>query len=137
MRQTANYRNTATLTTTTVSYDFEGDVIVVRPSGKYTAHDMKSAVLDALDDPRLPPRAVLLFDLRESRSLPDRSADEIREMARFLASHGRRFSNRLAMVTSGDLAYGLMRLGAATAEAGGLAAEVFRDVATAKAWLSQ
>ena len=119
-----------------VGYDFDGDVIVVRPLGKYSTHDMKAAVLDALDDERLPARAVLLFDLRESRSLQDRTADEVREMAGFLASHGRRFSHRLAMVTTGDMAFGLMRLGAVAAESGGLVAEVFRDLAKAKAWLS-
>lgn len=120
-----------------VGYDFDGNVIVMRPSAKYTTHELKAAVLDALDDARLPPRAVMLFDLRESRSLQDRSADEVREMGSFLASHGRRFGHRLAMVTVGDLAFGLMRLGAAAAESGGLAAEVFRDIATAKAWLSR
>jgi hypothetical protein len=119
-----------------VGYDFDGDVIVVRMVGKYTTHEMKSVILDALDDARLPQRAVLLFDLRESRSLQDRTADEVRDMAQFLASHGRRFSNRLAMVTTGDLAFGLMRLGAVAAETGGLTAEVFRDIGTAKAWLS-
>ena len=124
-------------TTMPVGYDFEGDVIVLRPAGKYTTHEMKSAILDALDDARLPPHAVMLFDLRESRSLQDRTADEVREMAGFLASHGRRFGQRLAMVTAGDLAFGLMRLGAVAAETGGLAAEVFRDIETAKAWLSR
>jgi hypothetical protein len=39
------------------------------------------------------------------------------------------------MVTTGDLAFGLMRLGSATAEIGGVAAEVFRDMESARAWL--
>jgi hypothetical protein len=103
--------------------------------GKYTTSDLKSSILDALDDARVPERPVLLFDLRESRSLQDRTAEEVRDMGRFLASHGRRFGNRLAMVTTGDLAFGLMRLGAVTAEMGGLAAEVFRDMGAAKEWL--
>jgi SpoIIAA-like len=120
-----------------VGYDFDGDVIAVRAAAKYSTHELKAAILDALDDARLPPRAVMLLDLRESRSLQDRTADEVREMAGFLASHGGRFGHRLAMVTNGDLAFGLMRLGAAAAESGGLAAEVFRDLATAKAWLSR
>jgi hypothetical protein len=118
-----------------VAYEFDNDVILLRLVGKYTTSDLKSAILDALDDARLPERPVLLFDLRESRSLQDRTADEVRDMAHFLASHGRRFGNRLAMVTAGDLAFGLMRLGAVTAETGGLAAEVFRDMGAAKEWL--
>jgi hypothetical protein len=118
-----------------VAYEFDNDVILLRLVGKYTTSDLKSAILDALDDARLPERPVLLFDLRESRSLQDRTADEVRDMAHFLASHGRRFGNRLAMVTASDLAFGLMRLGAVTAETGGLAAEVFRDMGAAKEWL--
>jgi hypothetical protein len=118
-----------------VAYEYDNDVILLRLVGKYTTSDLKSAILDALDDARLPERPVLLFDLRESRSLQDRTADEVRDMAHFLASHGRRFGNRLAMVTASDLAFGLMRLGAVTAETGGLAAEVFRDMGAAKEWL--
>jgi hypothetical protein len=41
------------------------------------------------------------------------------------------------MVTTGDLGFGLMRLGAVAAETGGLAAEVFRDIAEARAWLTR
>ena len=118
-----------------VAYEFDDDVILLRMVGKYTTSDLKSSILDALDDARVPERPVLLFDLRESRSLQDRTADEVRDMARFLASQGRRFGHRLAMVTTGDLAFGLMRLGAVAAETGGLAAEVFRDMGEAKEWL--
>ena len=118
-----------------VAYEFDDHVILLRLVGKYTTSDLKSLLLDALDDARLPERPVLLFDLRESQSLQDRTADEVRDMGRFLASQGRRFGNRLAMVTAGDLAFGLMRLGAVTAETGGLAAEVFRDMGAAKEWL--
>lgn len=120
-----------------VAYEFDGRVIVLRVDGKYAPTDLKAAILDALDDERLPAQAVLLFDLRESRSLPDRSADDVRDMARFLATNGKRFGNRLAMVTTGDLAFGLMRLGAVTAENGGIAAEVFRDISVAREWLER
>ena len=119
-----------------VAYEFDNDVILLRLVGKYTTSDLKSSILDALDDARLPQRPVLLFDLRESQSLQDRTADEVRDMGRFLAAHGRRFGNRLAMVTASDLAFGLMRLGAVAAEAGGVAAEVFRDMGAAKEWLT-
>lgn len=120
-----------------VAYEFDDRVIVLRMVGKYAASDIRKTILDALADVRLPKGAVLLFDLRESTSLRDRTADEVREMARFLAAHGPRFGNRLAMVTGDDLAFGLMRLGSATANSGGVDAEVFRDMGAARRWLEQ
>jgi hypothetical protein len=56
-------------------------------------------------------------------------------MGRYLASHGGRFGGRLALVASESFAYGLMRLGAASVEGGGVAASVFRDEPSARAWL--
>ncbi len=120
-----------------VTYDLDDGLIALRLSGEYAPTEIKSALLDALDDPRLPGDAQLLFDLRESRSIQDRTADDVRDMARFLAAHGQRFGNRVAMVTNGDLAFGLMRLGAVTAQSGGVEAEVFRDIHSARAWLDR
>jgi hypothetical protein len=118
-----------------LTYDFEDRVILVRAVGNYEPSDLKTTILEALDDARLPREPVLLFDLRDSRSIGERTADDVRDMARFLAAHGRRYGKRVAMVTTGDLAFGLMRLGSATAEIGGVAAEVFRDMESARAWL--
>lgn len=120
-----------------VGVDFDGDVIVLRLAGKYSTSDMKAAILKALDEAPASSGAALLFDMRESLSLQDRTADDVRDMARFLAAHGRRFGNRLAMVTTGDLAFGLMRLGAVIAEGGGVVAEVFRDMPSARSWLAR
>ena len=120
-----------------VAYEFDDRVIVMRMVGKYTATDLRKAILEALDDASVPDGAVLLFDMRTSTSVGDRTADEVREMARFLAAHGRRFGNRLAMVTGDDLSFGLMRLGSATANSNGVNAEVFRDMDAARRWLDQ
>lgn len=120
-----------------VAYEFDGRIILMRMAGKYAASDIRKAILEALGDARAPSGAVLLFDLRESTSLGERTADEVREMARFLAAHGKRFSNRLAMVTADNLAFGLMRLGSVTANSGGVDAEVFREMDAARRWLEQ
>jgi hypothetical protein len=119
-----------------VAYEFDGNVIVLRAADTYATSDLKVAVLEALDDERLPRQAVMLLDLRESRSLQQRTADDVRDMARFLVAHGKRFGNRLAVVAPGDLGFGLMRLGAVTAETGGVSTEVFRDIAAAREWLA-
>jgi hypothetical protein len=120
-----------------VAYEFDGDVILLRMSGIYTPGDMQAAVLEALDDEHLPPHAVMLLDLRESSSLQGRTADDVRDMARFLAAHAKRFGNRFAAVAESDLGFGLMRVAAVTAETAGMVAEVFRDIAAAREWLTR
>jgi hypothetical protein len=57
-------------------------------------------------------------------------------MAYFLASRAERYAQRLGMVAVTDLAYGMMRMGSAVAESQGIAARVFRDRASAMAWLA-
>lgn len=120
-----------------VAYAFDGDVIVLRMSGSYATTDLKSAVLAALDDDGLPKRPALLMDLQESRSLQDRTADDVRDMARFLIAHAKRFGSRIAIVAPGDLGFGLMRLAAVATESGGVKTEVFRDAASAREWLER
>lgn len=118
-----------------ITHAFDASILVIRMEGHYTVSDLEQAVLAGLADPHLPTDAVLMFDLSESRALRDRPTEDVRAMARFLARQRARYGARLAMVAPGDLAFGLMRLGAVTAEGGGVAAEVFRDYATARAWL--
>jgi len=118
-----------------VSYSYHGRIVVMRMEGDYTTADLKARVLEALDDPKCPTDAVLLFDMRESNAIKGRSPAEVQEMANFLAGQRDRFSRRLAMVTSSDVAYGLMRIGAVYVERGGVSPEVFRDFEEAKKWL--
>ena len=118
-----------------VTYAFDDSIVVIRMEGQYTVPDLEQAILAGLGDSHLPTDAVLMCDLSESRALRDRPTEDVRGMARFLVRHRARYGSRLAMVAPNDLAFGLMRLGAVTAEAGGVAAEVFRDYAAARAWL--
>jgi hypothetical protein len=118
-----------------VSYSFDGRIIIVKMDGLYSTRDLKKTILNALDDSQIPANSVLMFDLRESRALQERSGEDIRDMAKFLAANGERFGNRLGMVAPSDLAYGLMRMGAVTAETGGVTSMVFREFEQAKYWL--
>jgi len=113
----------------------EGNVAVVTARGRYSMAELRDGVDDALDAFGDEVSAGLLFDLTGSESLGDRSAEDLRAMAIFLASRGSRFSSRLAMVAVTDVAYGLMRMGAVTAESQGIAAHVFRDYGSARRWL--
>lgn len=113
----------------------EGNVAVVTARGRYSMAELRDGIDEALDAFGDEVSAGLLFDLTASESLGDRTADDLRAMAIFLASRGSRFSSRLAMVALTDVAYGLMRMGAVTAESHGIAAHVFRDYGSARRWL--
>ncbi len=116
-------------------YSFSDRIITLRLSGSYSTDDLKEAVSQSLVDPSCPHDPRILFDQRETTSLRERSVQDVRDMADFLAGKGGAFGSRLAMVTSDALGFGMMRMGSVFAESGGLEARVFTDVAEAKSWL--
>jgi hypothetical protein len=118
-----------------VTYEFDGRTVALRLTGVYETADVRAALRNALDDPRAPHTAGLLFDMRGSRSIAQRTAAEVRTMAQFIAAHGDRFGRRLALLADTDAAFGLMRLGAVTVEQQGVETSVFRDIADAEEWL--
>ena len=113
----------------------EGNLAVVVARGRYSMGELRDGVDAALEVFGDEPSSGLLFDLTASESLGERTADDLRAMAIFLASRGSRYSRRLAMVAVTDVAYGLMRMGAVTAETQGVIAHVFRDYGSARRWL--
>lgn len=118
-----------------VAYRFEEDIITIEATGTYTPDDLKATVQQVLDDAAAPQKKMVLFDLTTSTSLPNRSTEQVRDMAGFLQSLRERLGPRIAMVTSGKLAYGLMRMGSSYADNAQFAAEAFTDTESAKAWL--
>jgi hypothetical protein len=118
-----------------VSYDFDDRIVAIRQKGEYSVEELQSTILAGLADPACPADPVMLFDMRESRALRDRPTEDVRGMARFLARHREAYGSRLVMVAPSDLAFGLMRLGSVTAEAGGVVTEVFREYEPARAWV--
>lgn len=119
-----------------VSYDFDGRIIAIRLAGCYETADVRTALRAAIEDPRCPDAIGLLFDLRGSRSIAGRTADEVRMMAHFIATMASRFGRRLALVADSDAAFGLMRLGAVDIEQHGVEASVFRKADDAEQWLA-
>jgi len=118
-----------------VSYGFDAGVITVRLSGTYETGDVRDALSAALADPRCDDANGLLFDVRGSRALAQRTAAEVRAMAQFIAMHADRFHRRLALLADSDAAFGLMRLGAVTVEQQGVETSVFRNLRDAEHWL--
>ena len=113
----------------------EGNVAVVTARGRYSTAELRDVIDAALAAFGDDTSAGLLLDLSGSESVGERTAEDLRAMALFFASRGSRFSSRLAMVAVTDVAYGLMRMGAVTAESQGIAAHVFRDYGSARRWL--
>ena len=120
-----------------VTYEFDDCTIALRMIGSYETAEIRSALLEALAHPACPSIVGLLFDVRESRSITGRTADEVRAMAEFLASIADRFGRRMAMLADTDAAFGLMRLGAVGVERHGVDSQVFRNAADADAWLKR
>lgn len=118
-----------------VSFSFDGRIVVMRGAGEYTVDDLKRTILQARGHPDCPPAPLMMFDLTDSASLGGRTAADVKQMAAFLGRERERFGAKLAMVVASDVAYGLMRMGAAHAEAGGVHPAVFRDREAARGWL--
>ena len=99
-----------------VSYEFDGSILALRMKGAYDPADIRRAVADALVEAAGREMTGLLFDVRGSVVLTRRSANQVRAMAAFLAHVAPSFGNRIALVASDDVGFGLMRLGAADLE---------------------
>jgi hypothetical protein len=120
-----------------VSYEIDGAVLAVRMIGEYEPADIRRAIAEALQEASGRELRGMLFDVRASDVLARRSTNEIRAMAAFLAHVAPSVGNRIALVATNDVGFGLMRLGAVDLESAGVAPHTFRDVAAATAWLKR
>jgi len=120
-----------------VSYSFDSHIVVVRGDGDYATDELKATTLAALADAACPARPVLMFDLRTSHALTERTAPQVEDMGLFLADLSARYNGRMAMVVSSLVGYGLMRMGTPYAETKGGTVEVFKDYDEARRWLLQ
>jgi hypothetical protein len=118
-----------------ISVHSEGGVTVVAAVGTYEVSELQASVSEAAAGAETPFR--LLFDLRLSDSVAGRSTSEIRRMAAHLKSLQSVLGPRVAVVTSGGLAYGLMRMGSVYAEDEALAVCVFSEMDSARDWLCE
>jgi hypothetical protein len=97
--------------------------------------DLRTAILKSFDDPGCPASVFLMINMSESRSIYKRSLDDIKTVANFVASLGKRFNGRIALVASGDLPYGLMRMSTVGSEDREITSGVFRTIPEARKWL--
>jgi hypothetical protein len=110
-------------------------ILELRMIGVYETAEIRAALLSA----RAPgvPRRGPLFDVTRSEVLGQRSHDDLRAMALFLAGESEHFGRRLALVATEQLQFGLMRLGGAYTDMEGVTTAVFVDEDSARAWLEQ
>jgi len=118
-----------------VCYTFEDRVLHLRMIGDYVPGEIRERVLAALGDSNLPAGVRFLFDVSQSSALGTRTPEDLRAMAAFLARLAPKFGNRLAMLVSNPLQYGLLRIGEAYSEQGGMVARVFYNEREALEWL--
>ena len=120
-----------------VSYAFRGDVLELRASGTYAPDEVAQAFSRALSDPERPVLRALLYDVRDSSVVGGRSTPDVRKAVTFFESLGHQVGQRVALLATTDVAYGVMRMVAAWAEGRNIDASVFRDADEAFAWASR
>jgi len=120
-----------------VTYAFRGQVLEIRAVGSYPADEVGRAFRMALEDPARPVIRALLYDVRESAVVAGRSTPEVREAVAFFHSLSQQVGQRVALLATTDVAYGVMRMVAGWAEGQDIDVAVFRDPDEAFGWASR
>jgi hypothetical protein len=118
-----------------VAYRFDSNIIVIEMVGEYSLDDIRMTILNSLADSKCPTTPFILVNLSGSRSIYNRSSDDVKTIALSLASLAKRFNNRIALVAPDDFPYGLMRMGSVFSAMAGFEPEVFRTYADARKWI--
>jgi len=117
------------------TYEIRGQLVHLKLEGGYTTQDVKRAMEEALDDPEFPNGALLLMDVTRSTSLGERSTEDLRDMAGYLARLSPHFGARLGIAAGSRLHYGMMRMAEVYSETGGMTARAFLTFDEASNWL--
>ena len=118
-----------------VTYRFDSNITIIEMVDEYSMDEIRTTILNSLTDSNCPANSFLLINLAESESFHNRSSQNIRTMASFVASLGERFNNRIALVGPDDLTYGLMRMASVGSEERGIKLAIFRTFGEAREWL--
>ena len=118
-----------------VSYRFDSKIVVIEMVGEYSMDDIRQTILNSLADPGRPIDSYLMINLTESQSIYERTSVEVKTMAKFVATLGGQFNNRIALVASKDFPFGMLRMSSVGSEERGIETEVFRTLSEAREWL--
>lgn len=117
----------------TITYTIDRDVLIIDQNGVTDPADIRQVLKQALADPRLAGGSHLLWDATEAPA--QASADKMRSLIGGRWDRSSPLSNRIAMLVTTDLQYGLSRMFSAHADEAGYRVEVFCDKDDALQWL--
>ena len=118
-----------------VAFTFSAPLeIAVVAEGDVTFAEIAVLLDELIDDPRIQPGTGILVDSRKVEGAP--STPELRMIARDLAPLRDRGVNRIAVCADSMFVYGIARMFAVFAELLGIHVAAFRDMDTAKRWLT-
>jgi len=115
-----------------VGYQLSGRHLLVRIEGDYATEELRRAVTSGLDELGQGARALVLLDARATTAR--HSSSEIRELGMSVGTLPPRIE-RIAIVVSSDVHFGLARMGSMFAGDLGASSDVFRDIAEARSFL--
>ena len=116
-----------------ISYEIEGDFVTLVGSGSVTRSDIEAALSSIVATPEFRIGSRLLMLDQQSDYVPD--TGNITETATLLSRRRGQFE-RMAVVVSQAVKYGVGRMLEAYTEAEGLAFRVFLDENEARRWLT-
>jgi hypothetical protein len=117
-----------------VSYDFEGDILVLRLVGEYGTGEIRAALVAALAEHGSEVSG-LLADIRTSDSIHERTLGELTSIMGFLAYYAASYGNRVAILAATEEASERVRFGAVDLAASGTLTGIFRSLDEARTWL--
>ena len=117
-----------------VAFAVSAREIFVIAEGDVTFAEVAVLLDELIDDPRLGPGTGILVDARKVEGAP--STPELRLIARDLTPLRDRGVNRIAVCAESMFVYGITRMFGVFAELLGIHVAAFRDMDSAKRWLS-
>ncbi len=120
-----------------VHYTIEGRILRLVTVGRSTVDEIINAVNDVLEDPQFNEATIVIWDTRQSASLGDRSAEELRQIGDSTYSLVDRFPNYSAVIANNELYYGLMRMVVTFTEKDNPKTRFFRSEEEAMAWVDE
>ena len=119
-----------------VEYRYDSNIVVIEMIGEYSVQELSQTILNSIADSKCPAKPFMLIDISRSTSINNRSMQEIQSITQLIISLKSRIGNKIALVASKDLPYGLMRMSSVGSEERGFESYVFRDIKQAIQWLS-
>jgi len=112
----------------------EEEIAYVTAHGLINMENIKQAISDVAADPLFQPKYKVIVDLRKMEYSP--SVSDIQSIASLIGEMKNSYQNKVAIVVSGTLHYGLARMAATYTELSGVPMiDAFTDFEEARQWV--